>query len=329
MALSEEVRSGQGEFFSLSVPGRAAHVAFAAVPHVASARALVLALAPGGADHARTSSHGVVPVVPFPFASRALVTLCRDSGGYLWCADDVDIFLSRRIFDDIADEVGTERIAQLPLRLGMAAADPVMTALGRSLDLIVGGAGTGREAVVDGVAHSLNVHLAETYGAMRGGQGDGGGFARWQLRFAMRALRDLNSPASIEEIAKACGLSTGHFSRAFKRRTGRSPHQWIILHRIGAAKALIDLGNLSLAEIALACQFSDQSHLTRAFVNVTGMTPGRWRDELGEPGCAPRHAGRLEPETNRSGRHRHARGPLPGGWRRGVTDPGQDIALPG
>jgi AraC-like DNA-binding protein len=35
--------------------------------------------------------------------------------------------------------------------------------------------------------------------------------------------------------------------------------------------------NAGLASIASECGFSDQPHLTRAIVDLTGKTPGRWR----------------------------------------------------
>jgi AraC-like DNA-binding protein len=160
----------------------------------------------------------------------------------------------------------------------MAAGDPVMAALDKCLNLLLGGSLDRSGAIVAGIANSLNVHLAERYGEMRGpSETTAGGLAPWQLRLATRTLKDFNSSSSLEEIATACGLSIGHFSRAFKRSTGSSPHQWVMYRRVEAAKELIGGSDLPLAEIALACHFSDQSHLTRAFVSATGTTPGRWR----------------------------------------------------
>jgi AraC-like DNA-binding protein len=43
-----------------------------------------------------------------------------------------------------------------------------------------------------------------------------------------------------------------------------------------AARRLADTDQ-PLAEIALACGFCDQSHLTRTFRRRTGLTPGAWR----------------------------------------------------
>lgn len=51
----------------------------------------------------------------------------------------------------------------------------------------------------------------------------------------------------------------------------------MVLRRCELAKELLRSSPLSLAEIALACGFADQSHFTRAFARLVGMTPGAWR----------------------------------------------------
>ena len=100
----------------------------------------------------------------------------------------------------------------------------------------------------------------------------------WQLRLARNTFdANLDGSVSLDDLAKECGLSVSQFSRAFKRSTGVAPHQWLMHRRIDVAKDLIRDGISALAEVALSCGFSDQSHLTRAFARATGLTPGRWR----------------------------------------------------
>jgi transcriptional regulator GlxA family with amidase domain len=53
----------------------------------------------------------------------------------------------------------------------------------------------------------------------------------------------------------------------------------LILKRIEIAKALLSETNNSLAEIAAQTGFSDQAAFTRAFANVVGGTPAKWRRE--------------------------------------------------
>ena len=58
--------------------------------------------------------------------------------------------------------------------------------------------------------------------------------------------------------------------------TELAPHNWSIQKRVEAAREMM-LAQKSLCEIALACGFSDQSHLTRQFRSVIGVTPKAWR----------------------------------------------------
>ncbi|WP_370589516.1 helix-turn-helix domain-containing protein [Tychonema sp. LEGE 07203] len=78
---------------------------------------------------------------------------------------------------------------------------------------------------------------------------------------------------SLEAIANHIDISSYHFCRLFKQSTGFSPHQYVIQQRVERAKQLLLQGKMSLAEIAIACGFSHQSHLNRHFKRITGVTP--------------------------------------------------------
>ncbi len=86
-------------------------------------------------------------------------------------------------------------------------------------------------------------------------------------------------PVSLQELADAAGLGVRQFSRSFRSATGHTPHQYLLQRRVEHAKALIGLA-VPLAEVAGRCGFADQSQLTRTFVRVVGLTPGRYRTEL-------------------------------------------------
>jgi AraC family transcriptional regulator len=58
---------------------------------------------------------------------------------------------------------------------------------------------------------------------------------------------------------------------------GISPHQWQIRTRIVEAQELLKEGKLSLAEIAIATGFAEQSHFTRVFKDIVGVSSGIWR----------------------------------------------------
>jgi AraC family transcriptional regulator len=86
----------------------------------------------------------------------------------------------------------------------------------------------------------------------------------------------------LKEVARECRLSVSHFSRAFRRTMGVAPHNWLLTRRIEVAKEKLRNSGLSLSEVALACGFADQSHLTRVFTGMVGVSPGAWRRALDE-----------------------------------------------
>jgi AraC family transcriptional regulator len=84
---------------------------------------------------------------------------------------------------------------------------------------------------------------------------------------------------SLRELAAAAGLSRFHFSRQFKRQLGLSPARYVERARIEQAKALIVDARMSLADVAQAVGFADQSHFARRFRLHEGRTPGAFARE--------------------------------------------------
>jgi len=94
------------------------------------------------------------------------------------------------------------------------------------------------------------------------------------------ALEKLDTAAdetvSISELAALVGTSRFQLLRAFRRETGITPHAYLIQRRVSAARRLLAAGEPP-AQAAAAVGFSDQSHMTRAFVRYLGVTPARYR----------------------------------------------------
>jgi transcriptional regulator GlxA family with amidase domain len=105
-----------------------------------------------------------------------------------------------------------------------------------------------------------------------------GGLAPWQARRAKELTSaNLDGQLPLSQIAEACGLSTRHFARAFRQSIGVPPHRWLLGRRIERWKDLMRDPALSLAKVVLACGFADQSHFTRMFTTLMGLSPGLWR----------------------------------------------------
>jgi AraC family transcriptional regulator len=89
---------------------------------------------------------------------------------------------------------------------------------------------------------------------------------------------ELAEPIRLSDLAKLADLSEFHFHRMFQASRGVSPHQWVTMLRIERAKSL--LGQTSIADVASACGFSNQSHLSRFFKRYTGMTPAVYAQKI-------------------------------------------------
>ena len=100
----------------------------------------------------------------------------------------------------------------------------------------------------------------------------GGAMERARDFLAAQVARNL----SLGVVAGVAGMEPFAFLRAFARTYGLPPHAWVVQLRVRRAQELLRAGRAP-AEVAAALGFSDQSHLTRHFRRVTGVTPGAYR----------------------------------------------------
>lgn len=86
-------------------------------------------------------------------------------------------------------------------------------------------------------------------------------------------VEHLDEPLDVATLAKMTNRSQFHFSRAFTRSVGVSPHRYIVHLRLRRAVEMVRDGKFGLAEIAAKTGFADQSHLTRWVRRVHGVSP--------------------------------------------------------
>jgi AraC family transcriptional regulator len=129
------------------------------------------------------------------------------------------------------------------------------------------------------VATAAALHIIETYGGRRDlARRLSGKLAPWQERRARDFLLEhLDAKVDLTSVAAACGLSPGHFAKAFKRTLGMPPHRWLLRQRVARARDLLLHTGEPLDAVALACGFADQSHMNRVFSRIVGTSPGAWR----------------------------------------------------
>jgi AraC family transcriptional regulator len=192
--------------------------------------------------------------------------------------DSVRFYIPQIALDEMANEAGIRRVKGL-YAPNFGARDLVMFGLAQALAGAMERSGDGTAMFSDCIALAFFAHIVRAYGSVPiGGRNARGGLAAWQLQRARDFINvNLAHDPSIVEIARECGLSSGHFARAFKQSTGVPPYRWLTKMRVERAKELLKDRRCELADIALHCGFVDQSHLTRVFSRSEGYSPGRWR----------------------------------------------------
>lgn len=115
--------------------------------------------------------------------------------------------------------------------------------------------------------------------------------ARWLPYTAIvdHIRANLSRRITVAELAGIARLSAFQLSRAFRREHATTPYRLVLEMRIEHAKDRLRAG-ATISETALQAGFADQSHLTRHFRRLTGMTPKRYTRRMGSAGTRKRVA---------------------------------------
>jgi len=188
-------------------------------------------------------------------------------------------YMPRQAMNEVADDAGIGRIDELQVLPGINVQDDVVNNLLMSLRPTLSAPQGTNTLFVEHAAMALVAHVTHTYGAdgkrIRKFQGK---LAPWQVRRAKELLSaGVTGKLTLTQLARECDLSVRHFSRAFRNTVGMPPHRYLLKSRVELACQLLLDRRLALGDVALACGFSDQSHLTRVFTALVKMSPGAWR----------------------------------------------------
>ena len=99
-----------------------------------------------------------------------------------------------------------------------------------------------------------------------------------QVADAVRRIHEqYDQPLRVKDLARRAGLSVYQFDKRIQRIFGITAGQLIQKTRMDAALRRLRETSDSIAEIASACGYSDQSAFTRRFRETTGMSPSEFR----------------------------------------------------
>jgi AraC family transcriptional regulator len=99
-------------------------------------------------------------------------------------------------------------------------------------------------------------------------------------RIRDRIEAELDTGLSLASLAKESGYSRAHFLRMFRAATGLTPHQYVLQRRLGIAQQLLRQSRMVLADIAIRCGFSSQTHMNDIFRKQLGVTPQEYRRSI-------------------------------------------------
>ncbi|MHC5853171.1 AraC family transcriptional regulator [Nostoc sp.] len=133
----------------------------------------------------------------------------------------------------------------------------------------------GGDLLIDSFKTTLAIHLLRNYCTTQPKLSSyANGLSQAILKQVTEYIHEhLHQDLKLADLSAIAQLSPYHFLRLFKQRMGITPHQYILQRRIEKAKHLLKHSNLSIAEIAMRTGFCDQSHLTRCFKHIVGITP--------------------------------------------------------
>ncbi|MBZ5659743.1 MAG: AraC family transcriptional regulator [Acidobacteriia bacterium] len=103
-------------------------------------------------------------------------------------------------------------------------------------------------------------------------------------KFKIKRVKDyLNAhyrrDITLDDLSAVAQLSPYHLLRTFRSSVGLTPHAYLIQIRIEEGKRLLRMGN-SISDVSASTGFTDQSHFTRHFKRIMGVTPGQYLPRL-------------------------------------------------
>jgi AraC family transcriptional regulator len=187
-------------------------------------------------------------------------------------SEALEIHLDKRIFDDVAGELGASR--PIALMDVVAADDPIVLSASSTLrtDLLYAGAVDDLRA--ETIVRALVEHALREYGGLRAPRARPGRIDMRRLRRVAAMVRErLHERLSLMDLAQQAALTPFHFARSFRLTTGMTPNGFVRALRMQRAAELARSTLLSTAALAERVGYAHIAHFRDAFVRTFGCTP--------------------------------------------------------
>lgn len=127
---------------------------------------------------------------------------------------------------------------------------------------------------------SLDACILEMLGAISGTAPAQKPPPPWFRRVKERLHEEFGNSLRMRDLAFEAGVHPVHLARVFRQIERQTPGEYQQGLQVRAACELLRNPEWPLSAIAIECGFADQSHFTRVFRRMTGITPARFRQAI-------------------------------------------------
>lgn len=140
-----------------------------------------------------------------------------------------------------------------------------------------GGQGLGRDLVLERLVEILLIRSLRASQRSDAPPGLLRGLSDDRVAQALRLMHaDTEQPWTVDELARAAGMSRSTFFDRFTRAVGLRPMEYLMAWRMAVARNLLREGGLALDEVARRIGYASASTFSTAFSRHVGLPPGRY-----------------------------------------------------
>lgn len=189
------------------------------------------------------------------------------------------LYLENELLTRLASEALERPVLEVSLRDALDVEDPVLWTVANALRAETCQQGLGGSLYAEALGNQLALHLLRRYSSVSFQPvDDPHQLTAVQRRRLLDYLdANLGNALDLATLANHTGLGLWSFNRRFRATFGCAPYEFVMTRRLERAYELVVHGKLPLKQIAPACGFNDQAHLTRAFKARFQTTPGALR----------------------------------------------------